>query len=125
MALAAPFVGRLARSRGDSAASRRRRALGDAERAICAAASGDAVEDSLLRLVGALCDAEAGTLSRKDAAEHLARCGVREELVARLDEFLRRCERARYTGESVDGLDARKLVHAVADAVARAERSAS
>jgi hypothetical protein len=125
MALAAPFVGRLARSRGDSAASRRRRALGDAERAICAAASGDAVEDSLLRLVGALCDAEAGTLSRKDAAEHLARCGVREELVARLDEFLRRCERARYTGESVDGLDARELVHAVADAVARAERSAS
>jgi hypothetical protein len=50
---------------------------------------------------------------------------VREELVARLDEFLRRCERARYTGESVDRHDARELVRAVADAVARAERSAS
>ncbi len=125
LALAAPFVGRLARSRGDSNASRRRRALIDAERALEAAVSGDATEEAILRFVGSLSDTDAESLSRRDATEHLARLGVPAELIARLDEHLRRCERARYTGEAVDAREARELVRTVATAVARAEGSAS
>jgi hypothetical protein len=122
LALAAPFVGRLARSREGSSETRRRRARGEAERAIGSAASAEAVEEALLRFVGALCEAEVATLSRKDAGAVLADAGVPDDLIARLDEHLRRCERARYTGDAVDCREARELVHALEDAVARAER---
>lgn len=118
VAVAVPVVGRLARARGESAERRRQRARLEAEEAVARAASGDAVEEALLRFVGALCSADAAALSRKDAGELLARGRVSDELIARLDEYLRRCERARYTGDPIDGRGARELIHALAAAVA-------
>ena len=51
-----------------------------------------------------------GSLAGREAVEALAAAKLDKTLVDEVDDFLRRCDRARYAGASIDASEARALV---------------
>ena len=100
---------RLRREEGDARdpAAKRRRGAGAIARARLAQASdADALAVALRSYIADRLGAPEGSLTRRECVEALAACGASAESTQALDQFLERCERARYAGAPVSAQDA-------------------
>lgn len=70
----------------------------------------DQLASALLGYVADRTGSADGTCTRRDACEQLARDGVSDDLVQRVDAVLRSCERARYGGERVADSEIRTIL---------------
>ena len=62
----------------------------------------DGVSTALLGYIADRVGAPEGSLTRREAIDVLAMAGVEPEAREEVDLLLRRCERGRYAGESID-----------------------
>lgn len=83
-------------------ARRRRGARGACERRLATTPTPDGVSTALLGYIADRVGAPEGSLTRREAIDVLAMAGVEPEARAEVDLLLRRCERGRYAGESID-----------------------
>lgn len=101
------------RARGALRAFERR--IDASERATDAstAAAADAVSAALLAYLADRFGSPEGSLTRGDAMALLDAAGAEAALRARVDAYLRQCERARYSGERIDLSEARAVARAL------------
>lgn len=96
-------------------ARRRRGARGSFERRLAepaadGGASADAIGAAVLAYIADRVGAPEGSLAGREAVEALAAARLDKQLIDEADDFLRRCDRARYAGASIDAAEARALV---------------
>jgi hypothetical protein len=74
----------------------------------------------MTRYVADRCGLPAGTLTRAEAIDHLARREVAPEVIEQVDHLLERCESMRYAANGQDAVD--DLPTAASRCVSRLER---
>jgi len=99
--------------RQDPTRRRARGAMKGFEQRVVADGSAEGLTVAVLSYLADRTGATQGSLTRGDAIAALASCGVATAVCGDVEAFLRKCERARYSGEQVAAEEARALVRAL------------